>query len=124
MAFVTIAGITPAQSSGLTPTEQAEAFATCAGRMQALATRQGAIRDPQFEATRRMQSDFESLMDATLLDAQRETGQAKRWQAYGWVEIASLLRNEQYSTDATGVARARADRARRIGTCERMILPG
>ena len=53
VAFVTAAGITPAQASGPNPTELAEAFATCAGRLEALATRQGALDDPRSEATRR-----------------------------------------------------------------------
>lgn len=71
-----------------------------------------------------MQTDFENLLDATLPDTQHGTVQAKRWQTHGWIEIASLLRHDQYGTDASRVARARADMVRRIDNCERMILPG
>jgi len=125
VAFLAAAGSTAAQANTLSPVEQAEAFATCAGRLQALATWQGGRHDPQAEHSRRMQWNFEALVDAVLPLAAEDgasPGQARLWQAHGWTEIASLLQNELYRPDRA--ARARADRARRIHTCERMVLPG
>ncbi|MEQ9257745.1 MAG: hypothetical protein RIG84_01465 [Roseovarius sp.] len=131
VTLLTIAGITPAHSTGLSeglsPLEQAQAFATCAGRLQALATRQSAVRDPRSSTTRALQGDFEMLLEATLpfaLDAGTDPGEARRWQASGWVEIASLLSRAQYTPDELRAAHAEAAMAARIVTCRRMIMRG
>lgn len=127
VALLTIAGTTHAPASGLSPLEQAQAFATCAGRLQALATRQSALRDPNSQDTRAMQGDFEMLVDATVPLATgggADLAEARRWQASGWSEIAALLSRAQYTPNEARAARAAADMARRIDTCQRMILPG
>ena len=125
VAFLTMTGISSATAGTLSPMEQAQAFATCAGRLQALATRQGAIHDPRSTDTRQKQYGFEDLLDA-LLPHVSETGidasAAKRWRAYGWTEIAGLLSRAQYHQDDRHARSARADMARRIDTCTRMIL--
>ncbi|KZY45831.1 hypothetical protein A3731_06155 [Roseovarius sp. HI0049] len=125
VAFLTVTGISSANAGTLSPMEQAQAFATCAGRLQALATRQGATHDPQSTDTRQKQYGFEDLLDALLphvTEAEVAPGDPKRWRAHGWTEIALLLRHAQYEADDTRAARARADMARRIDTCTRMIL--
>ena len=127
VTFLAITGITSAPATSLSLSEQARAFATCAGRLQALAVRQGAIHDPQSETTRALQGGFESLLGAVLPEiaaAGIDPGEAKRWQASGWVEIAGLLRHAEAETGGARAARARADMARRIQTCKRMILAG
>jgi len=126
-AFLIMTGMQAAQASNLTPSEQAQAFATCAGRLSALATRQRATHDPEFETTGRMQGDFELMLEATLphtSDAGVGNDQAKYWRTVGWLEIAHLLRTRHYSPDEDRAARAEADMTRRISTCERLILPG
>lgn len=125
VAFLAVTGIPSANAGTLSPTEQAQAFATCAGRLQALATRQGATHDPQSTDTRQKQNGFEDLLDALLphvSEAGIGAGEAKRWRAYGWSEIAALLRRAQYHEDDRRAHSARADMARRIDTCTRMIL--
>lgn len=125
VAFLAVTGISSANAGTLSPMEQAQAFATCAGRLQALATRQGAIHDPQSTDTRQKQLGFEDMLDALLphvTEAGVDPGAPKRWRAYGWTEIALLLRHAEYGEDDTRAARARADMARRIDTCTRMIL--
>lgn len=125
VAFLTMTGISSANAGTLSPMEQAQAFATCAGRLQALATRQGAVQDPRSTDTRQKQYGFEDLLDALLphvSDAGIDARAAKRWRAYGWTEIAALLSRAQYHEDDRRADRARADMARRIDTCTRMIL--
>jgi len=120
-------GLPAAHASSPTAADQARAFATCTGRLQALATRQQAIGDPGSRRTRRALESFESLLEAILPILSPMgigPGEAERWRTHGWVEIATLLRREQFSSDEARAARARLDRARRIHTCERMILPG
>ncbi len=127
VTFLTITGITSASSHSLSLSEQARAFATCAGRLQALAVRQGALHDPQSETTRALQGGFESLLDAVLpeiAEAGIDPAEAKRWRASGWVEIAGLLRHAHDEPGGARAARARADMDRRIRTCTRMILAG
>lgn len=126
-AFLITIGTQAAQASNLTPSEQARAFATCAGRLSALATRLRATRDPDYEATGRMLGDFELMLEATLPHTSAAgvgDDQARYWRTVGWLEIAHLLRTRHYSPDEARVARAKADMHRRISTCVRMILPG
>jgi len=127
VALLAATGVSAAHASSPTAVDQARAFATCTGRLQALATRQHAIGDPDSRETRRTLDSFESLLEAILPVVTTlgvDPGEAERWRTHGWVEIATLLRREQFSTDDARAARARLDRARRIHTCERMILPG
>ncbi len=127
VALTILSSSSAIQAGPLNLEEQVQAFATCAGRLSALATRQRALHDPQSETTGRLTSDFETLLDATLphayengIDAARPT----QWRAAGWVEIAMLLSQQQTSDDLSRIARAEADMARRITTCERLILSG
>ncbi|MEQ8897885.1 MAG: hypothetical protein RID23_12410 [Roseovarius sp.] len=125
VAFLAVTGISSANAGTLSPMEQAQAFATCAGRLQALATRQGATHDPQFTDTRQKQNGFEDLLAALLphvTGAGVDPGAPKRWRAHGWTEIAVLLSRAQYHEDDNRAQSARADMARRIDTCTRMIL--
>lgn len=127
VTFLAITGITSAPANSLSLPEQARAFATCAGRLQALAVRQGALQDPQSETTRALQGGFDSLLDAVLpaiAEAGIDPGAAKRWRASGWVEIAGLLRHAHDDPGGARAARARAAMARRIHSCQRLILPG
>ena len=111
--------------SALSLAEQAEAFATCAGRYSAMATRQSATHNPDSDATRQLQSSFESLLEATLphaAEAGIDPRRARSWQASGWSEMAHLMRLQQRSTDATHADRATRDMHRRLSTCRQLIL--
>lgn len=125
--FLCMTGPDPAHASTLSITEQAKAFATCAGRLSALATRQRATHDPQAPETGRLGQDFEALLEATLPHARAAGISAdapRQWQIDGWLEIASLLRQRLYSPLPAQAARAEADMRRRIHTCQRLILAG
>ena len=127
VALAIITGNSPAHSTDLSLTEQTQAFAICAGRFEALATRQGADHDPQSEISRRLQGNFEMLLDATLpyaTDAGLDPGAATHWRVAGWTEMAQLMHLRDGSAGADRVARAEADMARRISSCEGLILPG
>ena len=52
----------PAHAKMLTPAEQVQAFATCAGRFSALAARQNAMHDPEFNKTHKVKTSFEMLL--------------------------------------------------------------
>lgn len=103
--------------------ERVKTFATCSGRLSALATRQSALDDPEAAATREMRQVFEMLLEATLDDAYAEgmpESQTERWRASGWSEMARLM-NETRLGD-TG--RAEAVLAERVGQCRGLVLPG
>jgi hypothetical protein len=126
VAFM-ITGTLPALATYLTPAEQAQAFATCAGRLSALAARQNAMHDPEFQDTHRLKEDFEMLLEATLpysQDVGVDQSTAKLWQSYGWSEMAQLFRMRDKFENVTFSARAEADLNRHIHTCQRLILPG
>lgn len=112
----------PALANVLTPAERVQAFATCAGRFSALAARQNAMHDPEFNQTHRIKSDFEMLMEASRDDSVTPTD-TRLWRSYGWSEMARLFRERDGFDNAARSARAEADLNRRIHTCERLILP-
>ncbi len=123
-AFLTTT-LPAAPALALSPAEQARAFATCAGRYSALATRQSATHDPGSQATRALLTSFETLLAATLPDAQAagiDARRARSWHASGWSEMARLMRLQQRSTDAAHADRASRDMDRHLTTCRRLIL--
>lgn len=128
-AFLILSMSATFASSLSSPLDQARAFATCAGRFAAMATRQSAEHDPAHELTRRIEADFEMLLDATLPGDRIAAGSDRRaalhWRVAGWSEIAALMRR-QYDPrgDARSVARAERDLHRRLATCRALILPG
>lgn len=120
-----ITSMLAAPVSALSPVEQAQAFATCAGRFSAMATRQSATHNPESQATRQIQNSFESLLEATLPYAQEggiDPRRARSWQASGWSEMAHLMRMEQRSRETGRADRATRDMHRRLTTCRQLIL--
>lgn len=108
-----------------TPWKQAEVFATCTGRFNALAARQNAIGHPELEETLSTRNSFRQLLDAVLPEALSH-GVAQqdsiRWQSIGWSDIAYQLADELYSSDPHRAARARETAQRRIAECQAMLL--
>lgn len=114
-----------APTSAMTPVEQAEAFATCAGRFSAVATRQSAKHDPGHEVSRQVEHDFVFLLEATLPHAEEagiDRRTARNWRASGWSEIAHLMRLQQRHDDPTRAQRAARDMDRRLSSCLQLIL--
>lgn len=101
--------------------EPAEIFAVCSGRMAALATRQRAFGQPEAAEQERLRQTFDQLLEATRA-AELTDVQAESWRMTGWREVATLLADSDYSTDARRAQQARATLAGRIATCRNMVL--
>ncbi|KAJ55734.1 hypothetical protein ACMU_13690 [Actibacterium mucosum KCTC 23349] len=108
-----------------TPWQQAEMFAVCSGRLSALSVHEQANRKAGHAETEAHRQTFEALLEATM-PAAIEHGvpenQAGVWRSNGWVEIAGLLADANYSMDAKRADRAEAELKQRIATCRDMVL--
>lgn len=108
-----------------TPWKRAEVFATCSGRLAALAVRQQAARDPGWTETLEQRDMFDMLLEATL-PAALENGvpgdEHLRWRSAGWSETAVLLADMEYSFDSRRAARAEAALDHRIADCRSLLL--
>lgn len=105
--------------------ERAEMFATCSGRLSALATRQRAHADNEAATTAELSALFETLLEAVLPDALHEgvpANQPAQWRSQGWTEVAALLADMDYSFDAGLAARAQQAVQQRIATCRAVLL--
>lgn len=108
------------------PSQRAEMFATCAGRLEAMATRQRADRHPDLAQTERYSADFQMLLEAVMPAAIAygvPPQQAVTWRSVGWVEIAYLLADRQYSHDEIRIARAKQRLSEHLSDCRNLILP-
>ncbi|MEX5727023.1 hypothetical protein Ga0609869_000376 [Rhodovulum iodosum] len=108
-----------------TPWKRAEVFATCSGRLAALAVRQKAMENPDWTDTLRQRDMFDMLLDATLPAAQANGvpgGEHLRWRSAGWTDTAVLLADMEYSFDRARVARAEAALDTRIADCTTLLL--
>lgn len=108
-----------------TPWKRAEVFATCSGRLAALAVRQQAMDDPAWAETLEQRDMFDMMLDATL-PAALENGvpgnEPLRWRSAGWSETAVLLADMEYSFDSARAARAEAALGHRIADCRALLL--
>jgi hypothetical protein len=123
-AFVMFLG-TAAHSLPLWPHQRAELFATCVGRLEALALDHSNATARNVDALRDQRADFQMLLDATLpaaLDEGVPQKMPKLWRAGGWSEVTHLLGEMQYSVDSGRVDRARVQLERRILECEKVLL--
>jgi hypothetical protein len=105
--------------------ERVEIFATCSGRLAALATRQRAHGESGAEENERLRDTFESLVEATLPDALVEgigERQPDRWRIGGWTEMAMMLADMDHGKDERRVNRARIGLETRIGACRSLLL--
>lgn len=107
------------------PGERAELFATCSGRLEALATRQKARSEDRAAESDRLRAEFDTLLEAILPIALTEglpARQARRWRDRGWIEIATLLADAEYSSDDKRAELAWQDMNRRISHCREVLL--
>lgn len=110
-----------------TPWKRAEVFATCSGRLAALAVRQQANRDPDWAHTRDLRDMFDLMLDATLpaaVDHGVPQDEPLRWRSAGWTEAAVLLADISYSHDSHRAERAAAALEARITDCTGLLLGG
>lgn len=131
-AFPTLRGValsvlTASAATALPGTafERAEVFATCEGRLSALATNQRALKNPDQRQTEQVRADFDLMLDATLPAAWAQgvpPTQHVQWRSSGWSEIAALLADTYYSVDAGRVRRAEDAISQRIDACQSLLL--
>ncbi len=120
LVLSTSASALPATSSA-----RAELFAICSGRLEALATRQRALESKDLDSTIAMQEQFDLLLETVLPSALMEgvdTQEPKRWRVRGWVEIAYLLADVDYSFDARITQVANRQLGHRIAECRKVVL--
>ncbi|TDK43200.1 hypothetical protein [Antarcticimicrobium luteum] len=106
--------------------ERAEIFATCSGRLAALATRQRALNEAGADGNAQLARAFESLVEATMPDAVDDgvpPGHDRVWRGRGWGEVAGLLADVDYSFDASRAERALIAVEARIAACRGVLLP-
>ncbi|MDA5556409.1 hypothetical protein [Shimia sp. MMG029] len=116
---------TAASSLPIWPHQQAQAFATCSGRISALTTHQRAVRNPDAEGNAALVETFDLMLEAVLPDALPNEEDAKvsvQWRAQGWSEVAGLLAHSFYSFDHGVAERAQAALLARIEDCRNMVL--
>lgn len=116
-----------AAAPALPPTafQRAEVFATCAGRLSALATFQRATQTGSHSATETLRDNFDMLLEATLpaaMDQGVPVGEETKWQARGWAEVAGLLSAQQDRGNPTRVDHANDGLNRVIEDCRALIL--
>ncbi|WP_375691380.1 hypothetical protein [Pseudooceanicola sp. LIPI14-2-Ac024] len=128
-AILTLIALAPAVSAGAQPEtarDRAQLFATCEGRFWAMAARQRAIRAPDAPQSEARRQTFGTLLEAVIPDVEEAalaTGEARRWQASGWTEIAYLISDTVYVRDERRAAQAARQLTDRLRTCSQALLP-
>lgn len=105
--------------------ERAELFATCFGRLSALAAHQSANHLTGHVETQNLRDTFEVLLEAAMPQAQADgvpASHARRWRAQGWADLAVLLADTQYAFDQSRADRAQARMEADVATCRGMVL--
>jgi len=124
-ALLLAASSTAAFALPSTPSEQAEAFAICAGRYEAIATHQKAFQLPNADQSAEIHDNFQLLLDATL-PAALETGIPEQlpvqWHSGGWGEISTLLAAKVYSFDPQQAIRAQQRVEQHLQDCRGLIF--
>ncbi|MBO9397494.1 hypothetical protein J7399_13980 [Shimia sp. R9_1] len=116
---------TAASSLPIWPHQQAQAFATCSGRISALTTHQRAVQNPEADGNAALVETFDLMLEAVLPDALPDedgTQVSVQWRAQGWSEVAGLLAHSFYSFDRGVAERAEAALVQRIADCRNMVL--
>ncbi|MEM9551880.1 MAG: hypothetical protein AAGA05_11935 [Pseudomonadota bacterium] len=106
--------------------ERAEVFATCSGRLEALAVHDRAYREDNSPEIGVLSSTFTDLLHAVLPDAHEEgvpANQHTLWRVAGWSEVAALLNEVYFTFDAARSMRAANALRERIMQCTELILP-
>ncbi|WP_299874535.1 hypothetical protein [uncultured Sulfitobacter sp.] len=115
-----LAAASSASALPSSPSQQAEAFAICAGRYAAQAS-----QSTEFTQPRANRAIFEDLLDA-VLPAAEAYGMPKTHAAnakfQAWRDHAYLHNDANFATDPGRQARAAARLARDISECDALVL--
>ena len=106
--------------------ERATAFATCAGRLEALAVYGRRLSAFDSDEVSELSSSFSDMLGAVLpfaLDEGVPPNQPAKWRAGGWSETALLLNERDYSFDASRAQRAAIRLQQSILDCTQLISP-
>jgi hypothetical protein len=113
----------PAAAAPLTPQEQAQAFADCAGRMTALTEHQWMFDGPASEATARRRDQFADLLDALAPDlGPQSAARIMEWRVAARAAQRTLLDLSAFSADPRQRQRADALAKGYVTTCDRLIV--
>ena len=115
----------PAYALPNQPIEMVEVFATCSGRLSAMATRQRSHAEPDATENEKLRDTFELLLETTLPDALAAgvpQDQARRWRFGGWSEVATLLADVDYSLDQRRADMAQQLLRRHLASCRALLL--
>ncbi|KIC41802.1 hypothetical protein RA28_20715 [Ruegeria sp. ANG-S4] len=105
--------------------DRAELFATCSGRMEALAARHRGRKEDDAILVTDMQQEFDLMLQAVLpwaLSDGVDEIQPARWRVQGWVQVAYLLADIDYSLDAQITEGAKRQLHHRIAECRAVLL--
>lgn len=105
--------------------ERAELFATCTGRMPAIAARQQSHGEDGAQQNALLCDEFEMLLEAVQPSALNDgvpEAQLSKWRSRGWVEIANHLNDLDTSFDARRASRAKHALERQITNCRDVLL--
>ena len=119
LTFATAAGALPHS-----PSERANLFASCAGRLLALEEHQRLTDGPASEETARLRGIFLDLLDAVLPDAQAygmPKGYEMQWRVMARAEQRSLLSRAAYASDVSARAPAQTAADRHVAVCKAVI---
>lgn len=106
------------------PSQQAQVFASCAGRLLALEEHQRLTDGPASEATAVLRNTFLDLLDAVLPDAYAygmPPGYELQRRVMARAEQRSLLSQAAYATEMAARAPARAAADRHVAVCKALI---
>lgn len=106
--------------------QRAELFATCSGRMAALAAHQRSMRKDDAMDTQRLYEDFEVMLDATMPHALEDgvpITQPQLWRSRGWAEMAADLAEMHYAFDQDLSDLASRKVSVKLDACRDILLP-
>lgn len=107
------------------PSERAQVFAVCAGRLAALADHQLYFDSAAAERARTQQQVFDALLKAVMPDALKygmPGAQALNWRMHAKLAQSSLLMRANFNTDVIVKAKAQEAAAAFLSECEQFVL--
>jgi len=119
------AGMAQATSLPISPTQRAEVFATCTGRLSALTEHQWMTDGPASEHTAEMRDRFADLLDAVAaeaIEAGLPPGYLMDWRLRAKLVQRDLLSDALFSEDSGRRDRAAKVAETNVATCRALIL--
>lgn len=125
LALLTTSLTTASLALPFSPSERAQLFANCAGRLAALEEHQRMFDGQASEKTQVVMSQFEALIDAIRPDAiayGMPGRQIWSWRINAKHAQSALLQRATFSPDARMVERAQTASDQYIAECEQLVI--